>query len=121
MRLVTKEELKDWLNESDRKKYAKKLEEFIDKRIKGNALRGETTFYISAGEYTREGSRKTPFYHLWNTEDISEENRKVVQERVVKKYRDFGFDIERTSVDCGWSNHYFALKFSDIDKVVNER
>lgn len=116
--MVTKEELKDWLNESARIEYAKKLEERIDKSIKENALKGITTFYISTGEYTREGSRKTPFYKLWYTEELSEENRKIVQEKVIKKYKDFGFDIKKTSVDCGWNNHYFALKFSNIDEVV---
>ncbi len=116
--MITKEELKDWLDESARKEYAKKLEERIDKSIKGNALRGNTTFHISTGEYTRDGSRKTPFYDLWYTQDISEENRKIVQERVINKYKEFGFDIERSTVDCGWSNHYFALKFKDIDKVI---
>jgi|SRR5690625_936122 len=116
--MVTKEELKDWLNESARREYAKKLEERIDKSIKGNALRGNTTFYISTGEYTREGSRKTPFYDLWYTGELSEENRKIVQEKVIKKYKDFGFDVEETSVDCGWNNNYFALKFSNIDEVV---
>lgn len=101
--MITKEDLKDWLNESARKDYARKLEEYIDKSIKANVLRGNTTFYISTGDYTQEGSRKTPFYDLWNAKDLSDENR---------------IDIKETSVDCGWNNHYFALKFSDIDNVV---
>ena len=117
--MVTKEELKDWLNENARREYAKILEECIDKSIKENALRGNTTFYISTGEYTREGSRKTPFYELWFTEGLSEENRRIVREEVIKKYKDFGFDVEKTSVDCGWNNFYFALKFNGIDKVVS--
>jgi len=116
--MVTKEELKDWLNESARKNYAKKLEEYIDRSIKVNALKGNTTFYISTGEYTRDGSRKTPFNGLWYTDEISEENRKIVHENTINKYREFGFKIERTSVDCGWNNHYFALMFKDIDKVI---
>jgi hypothetical protein len=116
--LITKDNLKDWLAESERKEYAKKLEEFIDKRIKVNAISGNTTFHIRTGKYTREGSQKTGFYLLWNTGKLSEENRKIVQDEVLKKYREFGFDIEKTSVDCGWNNSYFALKFIDIQKVI---
>jgi hypothetical protein len=118
--VVSKEELKDWLNENARKNYASKLEDFIDRQIKANALSGNTSFYISTGEYTRDGSKKTPFYQLWNTAELSEENKKIVQESVVGKYKEFGFSIEKTSVDCGWHNHYFALKFNDIHKVLVE-
>jgi hypothetical protein len=116
--LITKDDLKDWLSESERKKHAKKLEEFIDARIKANALSGKTTFHICTGEYTRDGSRKTPFYDLWNTEELSEGNRKIVQDNILKKYRDFGFDVQKTSVDCGWNNNYFALQFTEIQKVI---
>lgn len=118
--MVTKEQLKDWLDESAREEYGKKLEERIDKSIRENALRGKTTFYISTGEYTQDGSRKTPFYDLWYTEELSEGNRRIVQEKVIKKYKNSGFDVEKTSVDCGWSNQYFALKFKDIDKVIKD-
>jgi hypothetical protein len=116
--MVRKEDLRDWLAENARKKYGKELEEFIDRAIKRNALAGNMTFYIPTGEYTTDGSRKTPFYALWETDTLSQENRKIVQERVINKYKEFGFNIEKTSVDCGWHNHYFALKFNDIDKVV---
>ncbi|VXC07512.1 conserved hypothetical protein [Bacillus sp. 349Y] len=118
--MITKQDLKDWLAESERKEYAVKLEDFIDRKIKSNALSGETTFYISTGKYAQGGSENTSFYKLWNTEDLSESNRKIVQDRVLERYRDFGFDVEKTSVDCGWSNHYFALKFKNIDAVVDK-
>jgi hypothetical protein len=116
--MISKDKLKDWLSESARNNYAKELEEFIDRSIKRNALSGNMTFFIPTGEYTRDGSRKTPFYELWETEKLSKENRKIVQDRVISRYKEFGFNIEKTSVDCGWHNHYFALKFNNIDKVV---
>lgn len=118
--MINKEDLKDWLNENARNEYAKKLEEFIDGEIKKNALKGELTFHISTGEYTRDGSKRTSFYYLWEAEDVSEGNRKIVHDLVIKKYRDFGFDVQRTNVDCGWHNNYFALLFIEIDKVVQE-
>lgn len=116
--MVTKEQLKDWLDESARRDYEEKLEKFIDRFIKINALQGNLSFYISTGEYTRDGSIETEFYNLWYTNDLSKENRNIVHERILKKYRDTGFDVEETTVDCGWHNHYFALKFNDIDKVI---
>lgn len=118
--MITREELKDWLAESDRKSYAKKLESFIDKKIKSNALAGNLTFHISTGKYTRDGSIRTSFYDLWYTEELSENNRGIVHQQVIKKYKDFGFNVEKTRVDCGWSNHYFALMFSNIDEVLNK-
>ena|SRR5690606_31655223 len=117
--MISKEDLKDWLAENARKNYEKELEEFIDGAIKRNALAGNMTFYIPTGEYATSGSRKTPFYDLWETNKLSNENRMIVQERIINKYKEFGFDIEKTSVDCGWHNHYFALKIKDIDKVVH--
>jgi hypothetical protein len=119
--MITKNDLKDWLAESERKEYGVKLEEFIDRKIKENALKGETTFYISAGKYTREGSQKTNFYLLWNNENLSDGNRKIVQDNVLEKYREFGFVVEKSSVDCGWNNHYFALHFKDIHKVIQTK
>lgn len=116
--MITKEELKDWLNESARREYEDDLEEYIDKVIKVNALQGKKTFYISTGEYTRSGSRKTSFYNLWFTDRLSEENRRIVHERIINKYRKFGFDVQKDRVDCGWHNYYFALKFNNIDKVL---
>lgn len=116
--MINKDDLKDWLAESERKAYAKELEEFIDEEIKINALAGKMTFLISTGKYTRDGSRRTPFYDLWNTDKLSSDNRKIVRSEVVKKYREFGFKVKETSEDCGWNRHYFALQFIDIDKVL---
>ena len=118
--MVTKEELKDWLNESARKKYEEELEKFIDREIKIHALKGKTTFYISTGEYTPDGSRKTPFHKVWFTEELSEDNRTIVHRRILQKYRDFGFDVVETTKDCGWHHHYFALRFNNIDKVIED-
>lgn len=118
--MVSKDELRDWLAENARKSYAKELEEFIDCAIKKNALAGSMSFYIPTGEYTRDGSRKTPFYDLWEFNGLSKENRKIVQKGVINRYKEFGFDVEETNVDCGWHNHYFALKFKNIDKVIIE-
>jgi hypothetical protein len=119
--MITKADLKDWLAENDRKKYEEKLEEFIDRKIKENAIAGNRTFYIATGKYTREGSQKTGFYLLWNTEHLSEENRKIVQDKVIEKYRKFGFIVVRTTVDCGWHNNYFALQFKDIHKLIETK
>ncbi|MFD2704187.1 hypothetical protein [Salibacterium lacus] len=118
--MIHKEDLKDYLAESERKEHEKKLEEFIDKAIKRNALAGNTTFHISTGEYTQDGSRKTPFYDIWNTKGLSMENRRIVQTRIISKYRENGFEVVETSIDCGWHNQYEALKFNNIDKLVTD-
>lgn len=116
--MITKEQLKDWLDESARKKYESQLEKFIDNEIRENALQGETTFFVATGKWGRTHSEKTPFYDIWHTDQLSKENREIVQQRVINKYRAFGFNVEESRVDCGWNNHFFALKFSDIHKVV---
>ena len=116
--MITKDDLKSWLNESGRKKYEEKLEKFIDEQIKKNALEGKTTFLIPTGRWGNRYSERTPFYDIWFTEELTKENREIVHQRVIRKYKDFGFDVERTQVDCGWNNRYFALRFKDIDKVL---
>jgi len=118
--MIKKDELKDWLDESSRRDQEKKIEESIDAHIKSNALRGETTFVISTGRWAQRGSEATPFYDIWHCDGLTDENKRIVQRRVLEKYRDFGFTVEETRVDCGWSNHYPALKFVDIHKVVEE-
>lgn len=117
-KMVTKEDLKDWLSESLRDEYEEKLEAVIDSHIKRNALAGKTTFYISTGRVGTGRSEETPFYDTWYTKDLSETNRNVVHKIIIKKYKDFGFNVQKANVDCGWNNSYFALRFADIDDLL---
>ncbi|WP_314063489.1 hypothetical protein [uncultured Vagococcus sp.] len=118
--MIKKDDLKDWLAEGDRNKSKEKLEAFIDKRIKYNALSGKTTFTVCTGEYTRDGSVKTEFYDLWYDQSLSKNNQIIVQNEVIANYQEFGFDVKKVNVDCGWSNNYPALKFTDIDYLLDE-
>lgn len=118
--MIKKADLKDWLDEGGRRECERKIEEYIDREIKRNAVAGKFTFLLSTGKYTRNGSVETKFFDLWNCEGLSYENKRIVQNRVIEKYRDFGFTVERTTVDCGWNNFYPAIKFENIDKAIKE-
>ena len=118
--MITKEDLKDWMSEADRNANEKEIEEYIDRAIKHNVLRGKYTFDISTGRYTTGGSERTGFYGIWYKKSLSTENQNVVHERIIEKYRKAGFDVEESSVDCGWSNFYRSLEFKNVDKMFEE-
>lgn len=121
--MITKEDLNDWLKESERKESEKEIEEFIDKTIKRNVLRGKYTFYISTGMPNNALNRavKTKFHDIWLNPKLSLENQNIVQKRIIQKYRDFGFQVGVKNEDCGWDMIYPALLFIDVDKAVENR
>lgn len=116
--MIDKDDLKEWLKEAERKASIKKIEERLDNAIKFNALRGKYTFYVSTGEHTTNRSVRTSFYDVWYDPELSAESRQIVHDAILEKYKEFGFDIELTSIDCGWSNFYAAIKFNNIDRLV---
>ena len=116
--MIDKDDLKEWLKEAERKASIKKIEERLDNAIKFNALRGKDTFYVSTGEHTTDRSVRTSFYDVWYDPELSAESRQIVHDAILEKYKEFGFDIELTSIDCGWSNFYAAIKFNNIDRLV---
>lgn len=116
--MIDKDDLKEWLKEAERKASIEKIEKRLDNAIKYNALKGNYSFYVSTGEYTSDGSKRTSFYDVWYDPELSPENREIVQDAVLEKFKEFGFDIELISVDCGWSNFYAAVKFNNIDSFV---
>ena len=121
--MVTKEDLRDWLDEDARKRYAKVLERIFDNAIKTNALNGRTTFLINTGRVNNAVGRheKTEFYRIWHTEDLSDDNRNKVKKEVLDKYRAFGFSVKVVNVDCGWNSNYEAVQFIDIHKVLEDK
>ena len=120
--MVTREQLKDWLDVNARKKYAEKLEEIFDDAIKRNALKGITTFVVSTGRINNVMRRheKTEFYSIWHTQDLSDDNREVVKREILKKYREHGFTVDVVLDDCGWGSQYEAVMFTDIHKALEE-
>lgn len=116
--MINKDDLKDWMKEADRKKAVAEIEKVLDAAIKRNALAGKYTFIVSTGMYTRSGSERTSFYDIWYNPKLSGENQRLVQQTILEKYKDAGFDVEEGSHDCGWSNFYTAIEFKDIDKAI---
>lgn len=118
--MVTKEQLRDWLDTNTRKERVEAIERSLDALIKRNALAGETSFYLSTGEtdnYARR-HRKSTFYNTWHNKDLSEESQRAIKREVLRKYKDAGFVIEVVSVDHGWDSSYEAVQFKDIHKLI---
>lgn len=118
--MITKEQLKDWLDTNTRKERYEELEKHIDGCIKRHALRGNKTFTISTGRVNNSARthEKTNFYDKWHNPDLSKESVKMIQDKVIGAYRGNGFDVTVVNEDCGWSSSYEALKFKDIHKVL---
>ena len=116
--MITKENLKDWLAESERSKALETMESFIDEAIKKNALAGKMNFRVSTGKVGHSRHEKTNFYKLWHAENLSRENQKIVQKKIVQKYKDFGFEVSVIREDCGWHSSYDALEFKNIHMLI---
>src|SRR5690625_3648023 len=105
--MVTKEQLRDWLDENIRQDRIKKIEKILDREIKENALAGKTTFYVSTGETINVSHRhqKSYFYDTWHNKDLTEESRELIKQEVLRKYREAGFDVSIVKIKHGWSRY----------------
>ena len=118
--MVTKEQLRDWLDTNTRRERISKIEAILDREIKEHALAGKTTFYVSTGETLFRSHQKSYFYDIWHNEDLSEESREIIKQEVLAKYREAGFNVDVVDVDHGWDTRYEAVRFRDIHKLVEE-
>jgi len=120
--MVTKEQLRDWLDADTRRKRIAKIEEVLDRKIKENALAGKTTFYVSTGETNNITHRhhESHFYDTWHNEDLSEESRGKIKREVLRKYREAGFEVDVVDLDHGWNSSYEAVRFRNIHKLVED-
>ncbi|EUJ44438.1 hypothetical protein [Paenilisteria rocourtiae] len=120
--MIKRDELKDWLKESERRASISKIETYLDNQIKNHVLKGKYSFTISTGEPDNVLHRdvKTGFYDIWHDPDLSKDNRRIVHSKILEKYRTFGFKIDKHTVDCGWNSRYDAVSFKDIDKSIEE-
>lgn len=120
--MITKEQLKDWLDTNARKEKFEILKKYINSQIKKNALKGTTTFYISSGEANniRRTHQRTVFYDLWHCKGLSDDSTRVVQKEIIDAYKKAGFDIQVVNIDCGWNSNYKGLQFKNIHKMLED-
>ena len=116
--MITKEELRDWLDEDAREKRYEEIEKYIDKKAKEEILSGKRTFYISTGRVGNGSDERTEFYKLWCSPDLSVASANKVRNKILKAYRDQGFDVDEVNVDCGWGSLYKAVRFENVHKVL---
>lgn len=110
---LTKELLKELLDSNKREKYIKDICEYLDNKIKYWLLNKKYNFlYVETMTYSNEtrSSRKNEFYKLWEMEDLSQESRKAVRNKIIEIYSEF-FDVEDTTVDIGMHQICNAIKF----------
>lgn len=110
---LTKELLKELLDSNKREKYIKDICEYLDNKIKYWLLNKKYNFlYVETMTYSNEtrSSRKNEFYKLWEMEDLSQESRKAVRNKIIEIYSEF-FDVEDTTVDIGMNQICDAIKF----------
>ncbi|MHC5227544.1 hypothetical protein ACYSNW_04605 [Enterococcus sp. LJL99] len=119
--MIDREDLKDWMKESERQKSIEKLEKYIDKVIKANVLEGKYTFFVTTGTWGERSSEKTEFYDLWYDETLSKNNQSIVHNKILDKYTKNGFNVKIDRVDCGWNHQYLALKFSNVNELVEQK
>lgn len=120
--MVTKEQIRDWLDVDARNKHFKEIEKVIDAAIKRNAISGKTTFYISTGHVNNHAHRheKSGFYDIWHCKGLSDDSTRIVQNKILEEYTNAGFNIEVVNIDCGWNSRYDGVQFTDIHKMLSK-
>lgn len=116
--MIDKNELKQWFAEGEKRRSESLIEEYIDECIKENALNNNTTFTIYTYEQNSDNNIKTSFHDKWFTPELSKRERYQVQERIINKYRENGYSVERCFVESTSKGKSQGLRFFDIDKVV---
>ena len=118
--MITKKQLRDWLDNSERTKVLEQMESYIDEEIKYNVLKGKTTFEIHTviGNYFW-GINKTSFYFLWYSKKLSEENLKIVRSKIIEMYQENYFDVTLKETETINGKKYDILKFTDIENALN--
>lgn len=112
--MVTKEQIKDWLEVGKKNQLEEEIEEYIDEKIKGSALRGQRTIYISTG-YPDNNARRAVtnvFFELWCSNKISRDNLLYVRKNIIEKYRQIGLKVEEKNFDEGWNSSFAGLKIT---------
>lgn len=121
LKMITKKQLKDWLNFSERVKVLEEMESYVDETIKNEVLSGRTTFEIhTVIGNSLWGSRKTPFYFMWYSEKLSEDNLICVRKRLLEMYSNHGFLVKVINSNYGKGRDYDTLKFTNVENALDE-
>lgn len=122
--MITKEQIKDWLEVDKRNKVLVDIEDYIDNHLKRNLMEGKTTISISTMKYIEafQVHKETEFMKLWSSPELSKDGKEYVQKSTIEKYVAHGFDV---SVREGTVAHtsdvkYDYIQFKDIDKMIGE-
>ena len=119
--MITKKQLRDWLDDSERTKVLNEMERYIDEEIKYNVLNGRTTFEIhTVIGNSFWGISKTSFYFLWYKKKLSEENLKIVRSKIIEMYQENYFDITIRKTETINGKNYDILKFTNVENVFEQ-
>lgn len=125
--MITKEQIKDWLQIKVRQKSEVEIEKYIDKQLKENLMNGVTSFNIVTHK-TKPGHYgmlySTEFNEIWNNPELSEDNKKKAQMNVIEKYRKNGFPIDSFQLTGEYTGEYdkvyHCVSFDRIEKMLEE-
>lgn len=119
--MITKKQLRDWLDDSERTKVLEQMESYIDKTIKENVLNGRTTFEVhTVNGNSFWGINKTSFYLLWYSKKLSEENLKIVRSKIIEMYQENYFDVTIRKTETINGKNYDILKFTNVENVLEQ-
>lgn len=119
--MITREKMIDLAKKGERDELIKKIESYIDDEIEENILKNKFTFTISTGRRGNSYPETTMFWNLWDANSLSDENKRIVHEFVIAKYRLNGFDVCVTEEDVGYNMKWPCLLFKDIDKIWKQK
>lgn len=118
--MITKKQLRDWLDNSERTKVLEQMESYIDEEIKHNVLSGRTTFEVpTVIGNSFWGINKTSFYFLWYSKNLSDDSLIYVRNRILERYTNHGFLVSVTSSNYGKGRDYDNLKFTEVEIALN--
>lgn len=119
--MITKEQIRDWLEVDKRKDVLANIEGYIDDKLKENLMEGKTTIIIPTMKYIDafQIHQETEFMELWESPELSDDGKEYVQKHIIDKYVTHGFDV---SIEKGTKAHtndkYEYIKFKNIHKMI---
>ena len=118
--MITKKQLRDWLDDSERIKVLEQMENYIDEEIKYNVLKGRTTFEVpTVIGNSLWGVSKTPLFSLWYSKNLSDDSLIYVRKRILERYNNHGFIVSVTSSNYGKGRDHDNLKFTDVENALD--
>jgi hypothetical protein len=119
--MISRKQLKNWLNVTAKKDLEESLETYIDGQLKKHIIDGDFDFTLTASNYlSLEDKEITRLGKILQESQLEEEVWMAVLEKVIQKYKDFGFQVSLNIAYLSYGFPTIKIIFEAIDHFFDE-